>query len=215
MPARTASVPALAVAVLLTVLASPLLAAEPEEAEPKPELKDEIRFRSPDGKYGLRITYDRALNDLMTGKNPESNDGIFSETMSKIAIVSVPEGEVMHDMSDDVFSGGNHFDGLKLLWSADSKWCAFYFAFPRVGYTSVFHLAGDKFKLAHKPNGLNMPSKGSVRYERIEPVRWVKPGELELSLERIYRGEDPDDDSAGFTASFDGKGKWKMLKKAP
>ena len=58
-----------------------------------------------------------------------------------------------------------------------------------------------------------MPSKGDVRNEYIEPVRWVKPGVLELSVQRIYRGDEPSGDTTGFTASFDGKSKWKVLKK--
>ena len=44
-------------------------------------------------------------------------------------------------------------------------------------------------------------------------IRWLKPGVLELSVERVYRGKEPTDDVTGFTASFDGKSKWKVLKK--
>lgn len=42
---------------------------------------------------------------------------------------------------------------------------------------------------------------------------WLKPGVLELSIERVLRGDAEGDGVAGFTASFDGKGKFKILKK--
>ena len=237
---RTRPVAAAAAAILLTLLASALPAAEPqpeEDAKPEPELTEEIRFRSPNGKYALRIIYDRELNERMTPHNPpengasgerrdmdearegeasgedEINDGIFSNAMHELAIVSLPGKEIMQDLSDSVFEDGNNFEGLKLLWSSDSKWCAFYHRFPRIGYTSVYHLTGDKFKLAHKPHDLGIDSKGDVRREFIEPMRWVKPGVLQLSIERIYDGDEPSGDTTAFTASFDGRGKWKVLKK--
>ena len=210
---RPIAAAAAATAILLCLLASQLAAAEPEE-DPKPELTEKIRFPSPNGKYALRIMYDAELNEQMTPHNPRENDGIFSNAMHELAIVSLPGKEIMQDLTESVFANGNNFAGLTLLWSSDSKWCAFFYAFPRIGYTSVHHLAGDKFQLAHEPDDLNIPSKGDVRNEYITPIRWVKPGVLELSVERIYRdGDEPSGDTTGFTASFDGKGKWKVLKK--
>ena len=202
-----------AAAILLTLLPSQLPAAE-EEEDPQPELTEQIRFASPDRKYALRIMYDAALNEKMTPHNPRENDGIFSNAMHALAIVSLPEKEIMQDLTESVFESGNNFAGLTLLWSSDSKWCAFYHRFPRTGYTSVYHVTGDKFQLAHKPDDLNVPTKGDVRNEYVEPIRWVKPGVLQLSIERIYRSDDePSGDTTGFTASFDGRGKWKVLKK--
>ena len=209
---RTCPVAAVATAILLALLAQPSPAAEPEE-EPKPELTAKISFPSPDGKYALRIMYDAALNENMAAHNSPENGGIFSNAMHELAIVSLPGEEIAQDLTETTFQDGNNFEGLRLLWSSDSKWCAFYHRFPRIGYTSVFHLAGDKFKLAHKPYDLGIASKGDVRNEHIEPVRWVKPGVLELSIERIYDSDEPSGDTTAFTASFDGKGKWKVLKK--
>ena len=209
---RTRSVAIVTAAILLILFASQLPAAEPAE-DPKPELTEKISLPSPDGKYALRIMYDAALNEKMTAHNRPENDGIFSNAMHELAIVSLPAKEIMHDLTEITFQEGNNFEGLTLLWASDSKWCAFYHRFPRVGYTRVYHLAGDKFKLAHKPYDLGVPSKGDVRNEHIEPVRWVKPGVLELSVERVYDGDEPGGDTTGFTASFDGRGKWKVLKK--
>ena len=216
---RTRPVAAAVAAILLALTATSFAEvapsatpAEPED-EPTPELTEDIRFRSPNGKYALRIMYDAALNEKMTPHNQPENDGIFSLAMHRLAIVSLPGKEIMQDLTDSVFDSGNNFAGLTLMWSTDSKWCAFYHRFPRIGYTSVYHRAGDRFNLAHKPDELDVPSKGDVRNEYIAPERWVKPGVLELSVERIYRDHDEDDDVIGFTASFDGKGKWKVLKK--
>jgi hypothetical protein len=203
---------ATAAVILLTLLTSPLPAAEPED-DPKPELTEEIRYQSPNGKYALRIMYDAAMNKLMAGENPPENDGIFSNAMQELAIVSLPGKEIMQDLTEMVFQDGNNFEGLKLLWSSDSKWCAFYHRFPRVSYTRVYYLAGDRFKPAHKPYDLGIDSNGDVRNEHIAPVRWVKPGVLQLSIERIYDGDEPSGDTTGFTASFDGRGKWKVLNK--
>ena len=227
---------AVVAAILLALLASQLPAAEPED-EPKPELTEKISSPSPNGEYALRIMYDAALNEGMTARNPpengasgeerdmdeagegeasgegEHNDGIVSHAIHGLAIVSLPGKEVLQELTESVFESGNTFYDLTLLWSSDSNWCAFYHRFPRTAYTSVYHLAGDKFRLAHKPDDLNIPTKGDVRNEYILPIRWVKPGVLELSVERIYRGDEPRGDTTGFTASFDGEGKWKVLKR--
>jgi hypothetical protein len=201
---------------LFLILTASALASDPETAtdtEKPPILTEKIQNTSPDGKYALLISYDRALNELMLPKNPAPEGGIFSETMHALAIVSLPAKKTLRDLTEDVFSGGNHFNGLMLLWSSDSKWCALFFAFPRIGYTSVFHFEGGKFQRAHPPDELNVPTKDNVRNEYIAPVRWVKPGVLELSVERVLRGDAEGDGVIGFTASFHGKGKFKILKK--
>jgi hypothetical protein len=203
--------------------------------EPKWKLVEKIRSPSPDGKYALRIMYNAAANEQMTdGDDSAENgaggerrnageaegeasgedkteDGISSHPIQALAIVSLPGKEIMKDLgelTENVFGAAP-----ELLWSSDSKWCAFNQGFPRISHTNVFHLAGDKFKLAHKPDELDVPSAGSVRNVYIQPVRWVKPGVLELEVDRVYRGDEPSEDITGFTASFDGKGKWKVLKK--
>ena len=239
-PPVIAAAAALLLAVLASQLPAaepePSPAASPEDS-PKPALTEQISSPSPDGKYALRIMYDAALNEKMTADDPPENeasgepsdtaeadnaeasgegersDKIDSLTIHGLAIISLPGKQIMEDLTKSVFDVGNTFYGPQLLWSSDSRWCAFYLAFPRLGYTNVYHLRGDKFKLAHKPDELEVPAKAPTRISYIIPERWVKPGVLELSVERTYRREEPSDDISGFTASFDGKGKWKVLKK--
>ncbi len=178
-------------------------------AEATPALAEKIQNKSPDGKYALRIGYDAAMNESIS----EPENEIASQAIQAIAIVSLPRKEIARDLTDDVTNGGNNFHRLKLLWSSDSRWCAFYCSFPRIGYTSVFHLESGKWERAHPPDALNVPTKDDVRNEHIAPVRWVRPGILELSVERVLRGEASGDGVNGFTARFDGKGKFKILKK--
>ena len=70
---------------------------------------------------------------------------------------------------------------MTLLWSADSKWCAFYYAQPRVGYTGVFRLSGSEFKAVNRPEELVATNKGDVRNEYIKPTKWLKPGSFSWS----------------------------------
>jgi len=189
---RSAFPPMKLLVLTLALAATSAFAAAESEPEATPVLSEKIRDTSPDGKYALRITYDRALNETMLPRNTPPAGGIFSQTIDSMAIVSLPDKEIAYDLTD-ALEGGNEFTGLTFIWSADSKWCAFYFTYPRVGYTNVFHLRGEKFKRAHDRHAL----------ENMTPARWVRPGVLELGVE----------DSPGFTATFDGKGKFKLVKK--
>jgi len=164
------------------------------QAEVKPSARTEkIRDVSPDGKFAFRIQFDGPLNELMQGKNAPAKGGIYSETIESLTVVSLPAKKVVADLTDAAFEGGNHFEEITFLWSADSKWCAFYFTYPRVGYTVAFHLRGGKFTRAHSPYEL----------ENREPVRWLKPGVLELRSE----------DAPAQTATFDGAGGVTFAKK--
>ena len=175
------------------------------------ETAEQIRAQSPDAKFALRVGYDREMNEQMLRVNhPKPEKGIFSEAIASLAIVSIPDKQVVHDLTEEVLSKGNNFGGLTLLRSSDSKWCAFYVSSPRYGSTSVYRLDGGKFVLAHPPHELTIDTKDSVRNEYISPVRWVKPGVLQLSVERILRGDDEGDGIIGFTARFDGKGKFQV-----
>lgn len=184
-----------------------------DEEKPTVTIAENLRDTSPDGKFALRTKYDKTLNDkMLNANNPKPDNNIFSVTISTVELVSLPEKEVVATLFDAAKEGGNNF-GITFLWSSDSKWCASYLGYPRTGYTTVYHLRGKEFKAANKPEELNLPTKGSVRNEYIIPKRWVSPGVLELSVERVFRGEDEGDGWSGFTARFDGKGKFRVLKK--
>jgi hypothetical protein len=172
----------------LMLLLAAATALGADKAEAPVRVTEKIQDISPDGKYALRIMYDGEPTRQVAGK-----DGILSETIQSISIVSLPKKGVVRDLTKAVFEGGTHFEEITFLWSTDSKWCAFYFTYPRVGYTLVFHLLGAKFSPAHTPYEL----------ENFSPKRWVKPGILEVSSE----------DSPASIATFDGKGTVKFRKK--
>jgi hypothetical protein len=199
---------------ILTLVISLVLIAQgtvAQEEEKPAVVAEKILETSPDGKFAMRIKYDKTLNDqMLSADNPKPAHDIFSEAISMIELVSVPEKEVAATLFDPEKEMGNNF-GITLLWSSDSKWCAFSWSYPRTGYTTVYHLRGQKFEAANKPEELSPPTKGSVRNEHIIPKRWVKPGTLELSVDRVFRGEG--DGVSGFIARFDGKGKFQILKK--
>jgi hypothetical protein len=178
----------------VSLLASAALTAFAQR-EPDVVLTEKISAKSPDGKYGLRIMYNRAINDQLLSNEPAPEGGIFSHAINALAIVSLPGKEVMADITKIASEGGNQFDEICLIWSPDSKWCAFHHAYPRVGYTNVFQLRSGKFERVHSPYEL----------ESFAPVRWVKPGVLEIG----------DEHAVTHVATFHGKGgvKLKQAKK--
>jgi hypothetical protein len=197
--------------IVLILIAHSVLAQAEEKPTATPA--EILRDTSPDGKFALRTKYDKTLNDkMLNANNPKPDHNIFSETISLIELVSLPEKEVAATLFDATREFGNNFE-ITFLWSSDSKWCAFYLGYPRTGSTTVYHLDGKEFKAANKSEELNLPTKGSVRNEYIIPKRWVSPGVLELSVERVFHGKDKGDNYSGFTARFDGKGKFRVLEK--
>lgn len=174
---------------------------------------EKIRDESPDKKFAMRIACDGT---------PEDEEKIDSSLITSITLVSLPDKKVVAKLLPDEDVGVT-FEGLKLLWSSDSKWCAFYYAQPRIGYTSVFHRSGEEFVLGVKPDELRVPfpKNADVRNEYISPVKWTKPGELVLDQFGIFRGEEGGDSTCRFTAVFDSTGKKfkvtskKKIKSAP
>ena len=153
-----------------------------------------IRSVSPDKKFAMQIVCD--------GTPPDENN-IDSSLIKSISLVSLPGKKVVANLlpEEDVQST---FSGMKLLWSSDAKWCAFYYAQPRIGYTSVLHLKDGKFDLVVKPIDLRIPfpKNADIRNEYISPVKWTKPGELVINQSGIFRGGSGESDR-DFTAVFD------------
>ncbi len=116
---------------------------------------EKIRDTSPDGKFAMRIQCD---------SEPDNPENIDSSVITAIDLVLLPDKEVVASLlpNDDV---GTTFSEVTLRWSPDSKWCAFYYAQPRVGYTGVFRLSGSDFKAMNKPEELVATNKGDVRNE--------------------------------------------------
>ena len=169
---------------------------------------ERIRDISPNKKLAMRV---------VCGSRPDDPENIDSAIIQSITLISLPDKKTALQLlpAEDV---GSTFQGLKLVWSPDSKWCAFYYAAPRVGYTHVFRLAGGKFVPTVKPEDLrvNLPKEGEVRDEFISPMKWIKPGELLLEQDSIFRASDnePSDSTWEFTALFHPSGKsYKITSK--
>jgi hypothetical protein len=169
---------------------------------------EKIRDTSPDGKFAMRIQCD---------SEPDDPENIDTSVITAIDLVSLPAKKVVASLlpADDV---GSTYSEVTLLWSTDSKWCAFYYAQPRVGYTSVFHVAGSELKKVNKPEALMGKVHGDVRNEYIKPTKWLKPGQLQLEQYSIMRGGDGESDvKLQLTAGLNPKGKFVVIsqKKLP
>jgi hypothetical protein len=152
-----------------------------------------LRAHSPDKKFAMRIICEAEF------AKAEEIPGNAVRSVSLVA-VSTKE-EVAPLLPEDALAG---FGDLRLVWSADSQWCAFYSATNRVGYTTAFQRKGERFSQVPTEEGLKVPSNVDTRNEHISPIRWVKPGVLlleQLSTSRKGTG----DFHARFTATYDAK----------
>lgn len=163
---------------------------------------EKIRDISPDGKFAVRISCD---------SEPEDAQKIPSEDIKAIELISLPSKRAVANLlpSNHV---GTHFEDITLVWSPDSKWCAFYYSAPRVGYSTVLRQSGAKFKVLNKPAELMARVEGEVRDEYIRPIKWIKPGVLVLEQLTVLRSDE--DVKLELTAGLDPKtGKFKVLSK--
>jgi hypothetical protein len=169
-------------------------------------LAEKVRDVSPDKKFALQISYDAAMCQQMfpdAGKTSSTlqrniQEEYFSDTIKSIELVSLPKKVVVADLPWD-----GSANQTRLIWSRDSKWCAFYAETPRWGLTWVYHLRGDKFVRpgveskgdAHQTweAPLEIEMEGDVRREWLNPIRWVKPGVLLLEQSIIFRNADTDE----------------------
>jgi hypothetical protein len=147
----------------------------------------------------------------------EATEQIPSEDIHDIQLVALPSKAVVaHLLTKEANDSPFDVKDITLLWSPDSKWCAFYYETPpRAGYTTVFRLAGGKFIAANKPEDLITAKAGTmarthdVRCEYIRPLRWTKSGTLFLWQSTLRRVEDSSDWE--LTAAFDGKRKFRVV----
>jgi uncharacterized protein YecT (DUF1311 family) len=179
--------------------------SESEDNAQEPNLAEKIRDISPDKKFAMRILYDAEVEQ----QDPEKID---STAIKAIELVTLPAKNKILDLlpSDEV---GTNYDHITLVWSPDSKWCAFYYNSPRVGYTFVYRQQrADKFVAVTKPEDLSVHVEGDVRNEYIRPLRWLRPGVL--LLEQLSLFEEGDEAEFQLTAGLDPKtGKPTILSK--
>jgi hypothetical protein len=143
----------------------------------------EIKYPSPDGKMALRITD------------------------ASVELIQKASGEVMVDL-------GTASRSQVLVWSPDSKWVAYGNGGDKEGEVSVYFWNGSSFQEVPLPDDLPFPdikfrkNVGSIRHYGawLTPLRWLKPGELELSNEVLMLDRDSGADYTGllrFTLAFD------------
>jgi hypothetical protein len=195
-------------------------------------LAAKIRDISPNKKFAMRISYDADTYRKMFPTESAAGtlqraleEEYFAVTVKGIDLISLPEKLAVGELPWD--GSAEHFN---LVWSQDSKWCAFYANTARWGLTWVYHLRRDKFvplsekvqqdtKVEPDAGGtwttpLEIDVEGDVRREWLKPIRWIKPGVLLLEQSVIFRGADAGEATYRLTASFDEKtGKFQIVSK--
>src|ERR1700760_809702 len=79
---------------------------------------EKITAVSPDKKFAMRVTCD---------SKPEDPENIDAGSVKAVEIVRLSGKEVVGSLS------AGEYDGFRLIWLSDSKWCAFYsMSGPRV-----------------------------------------------------------------------------------
>jgi hypothetical protein len=181
----------------LLILTGPIYAQEAPQAE-------KIRDVSPDKRFAMRISYDAELNNQVIKAENADPAKIFSQTIKAIELISLPGKSVVANFLADQKLGGE-YDYILLVWSPDSKWCAFYAAAPRIGSTTVYKQRGNEFVLLNQPQKLSVEIKGDANHEYIRPVKWTKPGVLVLEQSATFVRGGGDERPIRFTVKFDEK----------
>jgi hypothetical protein len=135
-----------------------------------------VKFPSPDGRFALRVA------DL------------------KVDLIETPSGKVMLDL-DTLWvdrEDERNKDEPALVWSSDSKWVAYGTRTLQSGITKVYFWDGSAFKElalpAKLPEPKIKPRKGDTGVKlkgyAVEPLKWINPGEVELSSKLMGEGRD-------------------------
>ena len=135
-----------------------------------------VKFPSPDGRFALRVA------DL------------------KVDLIETPSGKVMLDL-DTLWvdrEDERNKDEPVLVWSSDSKWVAYGTRTLQSGSTKVYFWDGSAFKElalpAKLPEPKIKPRKGDsgvkLKGYAVEPLKWMNPGEVELSSKLMGEGRD-------------------------
>ena len=135
-----------------------------------------VRFASPDGRFALRVA------DL------------------KVDLIETTTGKVIVDLGTLWINRDDESDREHpvLVWSGDSKWVAYGTRTFASGSTTVYFWDGSAFKELALPAKLPEPKikarkgNGGVKLKgyAVEPLKWINPGELELSSKLMGEGRD-------------------------
>jgi hypothetical protein len=165
---------------------------------------EKFREISPNKKFAMRITYDAELNNQVVKAENADPNKIFSQTIKAIELVSLSDKSVVANFLADRRLGGE-YDFILLVWSADSKWCAFYAAAPRIGYTTAYQQHGKEFVSLNDPEQLSVEIQGHPNHKYVRPVKWTKPGTLVLEQSATFVQGSGDETPIRFTVKFDAK----------
>jgi len=138
---------------------------------------DVIKYRSPDGKFGMLLS------------ETEGELGIT------IKLIEISSRKIVLDLAD---SGHPYSDGSKLLWSPDSTKVAFLEGDRRGGSTTVYRRSGDMFEkivLPETPDCKNKKNIGKEFAVGVVPKRWI--GSNTLLLLATNEWTDADDSDKG------------------
>jgi hypothetical protein len=111
---------------LAGLLACLLILARPSYSQESAKF-GKIRDISPDKKFAVRVLCDSELED------PENID---PTSVRAVEIVSQPAKEVVGTLVTELI-----YDGFHLVWSSDSKWCAFIPCRARAWATKMFTIS--------------------------------------------------------------------------
>jgi len=135
-----------------------------------------IKFPSPDGRFALRVA------DL------------------KVDLIETTTGKVIVDLGTLWINRDDESDREHpvLVWSGDSKWVAYGTRTFASGSTTVYFWDGSAFKELALPAKLPEPKikarkgDGGVKLKgyAVEPLKWINPGELEMSSKLMGEGRD-------------------------
>ena len=135
-----------------------------------------VKFPSPDGRFALRVA------DL------------------RVELIETASGKMILDLDTlwvDREDQRNEEEPV-LVWSSDSKWLACGTRTFQSGSTTVYFWDGSAFKElplpAKMPEPKVKPRKGDsgvkLKGYAVEPLKWINPGELELSSKLMGEGRD-------------------------
>ena len=135
-----------------------------------------VGFASPDGRFALRVA------DL------------------KVDLIETTTGKVIVDLGTLWINRDDESDREHpvLVWSGDSKWVAYGTRTFASGSTTVYFWDGSAFKELALPAKLPEPKikarkgDGGVKLKgyAVEPLKWINPGELEMSSKLMGEGRD-------------------------
>lgn len=147
---------------------------------------DPIKYRSPDGKFGMRLAGDSS------------------------EIVEVKSGKTALELQE---VSGSWAKDSKLLWSPDSKYFAHFSADRRGGSTTIYRQTGagfDQVALPEFPN-CEKTNVGKEFEASLEPKRWLNATTLVVLAREAWSNEDNPDKTSEcertITISFDASGK--------